>query len=255
MMDISDLAATLHIATRNLSLYQRYKAGYDIHFDPEVQRLVSQAPLRIGNGVRVPLPAPARVEMSLGESITTRISDHTYGDKPITLTTLATLLYHINGVRRVDHFDGLRSYQRNVPNSGNLGSVEVFPIILNVEALKPGIYHFDSIARELVELHLGDYAQWLRDEVLYQIEFSWAAVVLVFTCAFGRLSAKYGPRSYRLGYLDVGHASAQGYLAATALGLHVCASAGFIDEALDALLGIDGLDIATVLVQMVGTQP
>jgi SagB-type dehydrogenase family enzyme len=81
------------------------------------------------------------------------------------------------------------------------------------------------------------------------------AVVLVFTCAFGRLSAKYGPRSYRLGYLDVGHASAQGYPAATALGLHACASAGFIDEAVDALLGIDGLDTASVLVQAVGAHP
>jgi SagB-type dehydrogenase family enzyme len=252
MMDISELAATLHIATRNPSLYKRHRAGYDIHFDPEVQRLVSQGPLRISSGVRVPLPAPARIEMSLGESITTRVSGRAYGDEPITLTTLATLLYHINGVRRVDRFDGWQNYRRNVPNSGNLGSVELFPIILNVEALEPGVYHFDSVAHELVELHLGDYAQWLRDDVLYQVEFSSAAVVLVFTCAFGRLSAKYGPRSYRLGYLDAGHASGQGYLAATALGLHVCASDGFIDEALDALLGIDGLDTASVLVQMIG---
>jgi SagB-type dehydrogenase family enzyme len=254
-MDISELAATLHIATRNLSLHKRYRAAYDIHFDPEVQRLVSEAPLRISNGVRIPLPAPARIEMSVGESITTRISDRTYGDEPIALTTLATLLHHINGVRRVDRVDGWQSYQRNVPNSGNLGSVEVFPIVLKVAALKPGVYHFDSVAHELVELQLGDYTQWLRDEVLYQIEFSGAAVVLVFTCAFGRLSAKYGPRSYRLGYLDVGHASGQGYLAATALGLHVCASAGFIDEALDALLGIDGLDTASVVVQVIGTRP
>jgi SagB-type dehydrogenase family enzyme len=255
MMDISELAATLHIATRNPSLYKRYRTGYDGHFDPEVQRLVSQAPLRISNRERVPLPAPALIEMSLGESIISRISNRTYGDEPITLTTLATLLYHLNGVRRVDRFDGLQNYQRNVPNSGNLGSVEVFPIVLNVETLNPGVYHFDSVAHELVELHLGDYAQWLRDEVLYQVEFGGAAIVLVFTCAFSRLGAKYGPRSYRLGYLDVGHASGQGYLAATALGLHVCASAGFIDEALDALLGIDGLDTASVVVQVIGTKP
>jgi SagB-type dehydrogenase family enzyme len=255
MMDINELAATLHMATRNLSLHKRYRAAYDIHFDPEVQRLVSEAPLRINNGGRVPLPVPTCIEMSLGESITIRISDHTYGDRPITLTTLATLLHHINGVRRVDRFDGWQTYQRNVPNSGNLGSVEVFPIVLNVAALKPGVYHFDSVAHQLVELRLGDYTQWLRDEALYQVEFSGAAVVLVFTCAFGRLCAKYGPRSYRLGYLDVGHASAQGYLAATALGLHACASAGFIDEAVDALLGIDGLDTASVLVQAVGVQP
>jgi SagB-type dehydrogenase family enzyme len=255
MMDTNELAATLHIATRNLSLHKRYRAAYEIHFDPEVQRLVSEAPLRISNGARVPLPVPARIEMSLGESITTRNSNRTYGDAPITLTTLATLLYHINGVRRVDRFDEWQTYQRNLPNSGNLGSVELFPIVLNVAALNPGVYHFDSVAHQLVELRLGDYAQWLRDEVLFQVEFSGAAVVLVFTCAFGRLGAKYGPRSYRLGHLDVGHACGQGYLAATALGLHVCASAGFIDEALDALLGIDGLDTASVVVQMIGTKP
>jgi SagB-type dehydrogenase family enzyme len=234
-----------------LSIFKRYRSAYDVHFDPEVQRLVSESPLRI-EGVRYALPTAAQLKMPLGDSITCRTSGRTYSEAAVSREALATLLFHINGVRRVSSFNGLKTYQRNVPSSGNLGSIEVFPIVLNVEALEPGVYHFDQVSHELVTLRCGNYEQWLRDEALYQVEFSGAAVVLVFTCAFGRLNAKYGPRSYRLGYLDAGHASAQGYLAATALGLQVCSSAGFIDEAFDALLGIDGLDTASVLVQIIG---
>ena len=52
--------------------------------------------------------------------------------------------------------------------------------------------------------------------------------------------------------LDVGHVSQNLYLVATAMGLQVCATAGFIDDAVDAALGLDDLDAASMLVVLVG---
>lgn len=54
-------------------------------------------------------------------------------------------------------------------------------------------------------------------------------------------TAKYGPRGYRLALFDVGHVSQNLNLCATALGLEVCAIAGFVDEAINSVLGLDGL--------------
>jgi SagB-type dehydrogenase family enzyme len=74
----------------------------------------------------------------------------------------------------------------------------------------------------------------------------------VLTAAVGRLAAKYGPRAYRLALLDVGHVSQNIHLVATAIGLNVCATAGFIDDELDGALGLDGIDVATMLTVLVG---
>jgi SagB-type dehydrogenase family enzyme len=79
-----------------------------------------------------------------------------------------------------------------------------------------------------------------------------AAAALVLTSAVGRLQSKYGPRGYRLGLLDVGHVAQNCYLAATALGLRACATAGFIDAELDGALGVDGVEVSTMLVILLG---
>jgi nitroreductase len=67
-----------------------------------------------------------------------------------------------------------------------------------------------------------------------------------------RLQTKYGIRGYRFALLDVGHVSQNIYLVGTALGVQVCASAGFIDDTVDQALGLDGLDTASMLVVLVG---
>ena len=146
-------------------------------------------------------------------------------------------------------------HPRNVPNSGNLGSIEIYPVAVAVDGLDSGIYHFDTVAHHLSVIRKGVFSDWLRHCILYQVEFARAAAALVITSAVGRLTQKYGPRGYRLAHLDAGHVSAHIYLVATALGVQVCATAGFIDAALDAALGLDGYEHASMLVVLVGPQP
>jgi SagB-type dehydrogenase family enzyme len=252
MIDPSELGETFHLATRNTSISHDYRSAFDVHFLPTIQQLVSEAPLDYSDRPVVELPRGPMPAMSLADAISSRTSGRTYAPEAIALETLSSLLALTNRVRTVHEFDGMRSYSRTVPNSGNLGSVEVFLITLRVQALAEGVYHYDSVGHRLLRLKAGDMRWWLEQKALYQVEFLDAAVVLVLTCAFGRLRAKYGPRGFRLGYLDAGHVSENAYLAATALHLSVCATAGFVDEAIDSLLGIDGLDTATALVLLVG---
>jgi SagB-type dehydrogenase family enzyme len=147
------------------------------------------------------------------------------------------------------------TYRRTVTNSGNLGSVEAYPVVLAVDGIPPGIYHFDTVRHDLALMRSGFFREWLRELVLYQLEFADAAVAVVLTSAFGRLKAKYGPRGYRLGLLDIGHVSQNMYIVATALGLAVCATAGFVSEELETVLGLDGLETAASLVLLIGPSP
>ena len=109
------------------------------------------------------------VTSSLEQVITERTCGRSFGEGPLPAEQLATLLYLGNGVRQVQTRSGLPFYQRNVPNSGNLGSVEIFPIIMNVRDVEPGIYHFDTIEHHLANVRTGQYREWLREKASFKL--------------------------------------------------------------------------------------
>lgn len=251
---LGTLAEEYHVASRNQAGFKHLVREHLVHYSAEIEKLVAGAPLHLTNEPHTQLPSTrASAALSLEDAIIGRASSHNFGLAPLPIEALCTLLYLGNAVRTTDRTEGGIRYQRNAPNSGNLGSVEVYPIVLNVLGIEPGIYHYDSVSHDLVELQKGNFATWLREHVFFQIEFSHPSVALVLTASIGRLTAKYGLRAYRLALLDTGHVSQNIYLVSTALGLSVCATAGFIDDELDAAVGVDGLESASMLVLLVGT--
>jgi SagB-type dehydrogenase family enzyme len=69
---------------------------------------------------------------------------------------------------------------------------------------------------------------------------------------FWRSRFKYGLRGYRFALLEAGHVVQNLVLAATALRLPTLPLGGWYDRRVDALVGADGLDEATVYVVLVG---
>ncbi|MFC8765883.1 SagB/ThcOx family dehydrogenase [Streptomyces sp. NPDC057193] len=239
------LAEEFHVGTNNLGSLRFQRSAHLIHYDARIQKLVKDAPLRLEGKERVKLAPPAAIEdCSLGAAIRRRVSSREYSKESIELEQLSTLLHYSNGFRNSGH--------RNAPSSGNLGSVEIFPIVLRVLGVQPGIYHYDTSGHFLSLVQRGEFATWLREYAVYQREFSDAALALVLVGSIGRVTSKYGARGYRLVLLDVGHVSENAQLVATAAGLRVCATAGFIDGELNRALGIDGLTTASFIVLLVG---
>jgi SagB-type dehydrogenase family enzyme len=212
---------------------------------------MESAPLHVQSERIVKLPTVNNdLDMTLEQAITTRRSGRTFASKPLDIRVLAKLLFLGNGSAPL-----LRGgFKRTYPNSGNLGAVEIFPIVRDVGEIEPGIYHYDTVHHQLSCLQLGEFHQWLCSNVLFQLEFSQASVLLILTGAIGRLTAKYGVRGYRLALLDVGHVSQNIALMATALGLISCPTAGFIDDELDQALKLDGLETASLLAIAVGVE-
>jgi len=251
---LGSLAEEYHVASRNQGAFKHMLTAHLVHYSPKIEKLVAESPLHVPDKPRIRLPANREpATLPLDAAITQRVSSHRFGSSSLSAEKLGSLLYLGNSVREVYQQNHAIQYQRNVPNSGNLGSVEVYPIVLNVEGVLPGIYHYDSVWHDLALLRQGLVLTWLREHVFYQMEFSTPSVALVLTASVGRLAAKYGLRAYRLALLDVGHVSQNIYLASTALGLTVCATAGFIDDEIDAAVGADGLEDATMLIVLVGT--
>jgi SagB-type dehydrogenase family enzyme len=245
------------VTIRTRASAKRFYKAHETQYSDWVQVLAAEAPLHLdAPTVSLPPADMGLLDLPLCEVIARRHSERSYGARPLSKTEVGTLLTLANGVREVQRLSAaIVAHRRYVANSGNLGSVEIFPVALRVEGVDPGIYHFDTVGHHLAQVSPGYFEAWLKEAVLFQDEFAGAALVLVLTSAFGRLKAKYGPRGYKLGLLDVGHVSQNVYLIATALGLNVCSTAGFIDERLDTALNLDGLDTAASLVMAIGATP
>lgn len=249
-----NLAEEYHASTRTPGAVKRSFTANEINYRYEIRELVAEAPVHRRGCPRVALPGRRIADgITLDQAITSRRSERWFANLSLSATDLASVLFLGNGVRAVEgEKPHERFYQRNVPNSGGLSSVEIYPIVMNTTEIPPGIYHFDSVEQDLAQLRVGQFRPWLQEIALFQAELTTAAAALVLTSAVGRLQSKYGPRGYRLGLLDVGHVSQNCYLAATALGLSICATAGFIDAELDGALGVDGLEVSTMLVILLG---
>jgi SagB-type dehydrogenase family enzyme len=67
-----------------------------------------------------------------------------------------------------------------------------------------------------------------------------------------RMRPKYQDRSYRYGLLEAGHIGENAYLAATSMGLGACGVGAFMDDAMNEMLGVDGVEEAAVYMLAAG---
>lgn len=191
---------------------------------------------------RPSLPLPTgEVRLAVGRAIRQRESSREFAPEPLSLNLLAQLLFHGNGIREVSMMGPFRNYRRNNPTAGNLGSVDLYPIVLNVDGLERGVYHYDSLQHRLTPLRDGTALAEI-DRVLMQPEFGAAAVIIAMGSSLARVRAKYGLRGYRFACIDCGHVGQNLCLVATALGLATCPGGGFDDDRLNELLDLDGRD-------------
>lgn len=96
-----------------------------------------------------------------------------------------------------------KPYRRlNVPSAGNLHPIEIYVQIRDVPRMLSGIYHLDPLNRELVMI--AEIAgEGIEPCVGLQQRFN-GVLVMISLVPF-RSSWKYGLRSWRYLYLDLGH--------------------------------------------------
>jgi SagB-type dehydrogenase family enzyme len=185
-----------------------------------------------------------------------RASRRDYGDVPITLTDLSSLLFHSYGLRKHVTAYSQRDFPvRWAPSAGGLQSVELYLIVNRVDGVPQGLHHYNPMDHSLELLNRGNMRRAIVNCCMFQDFLQSAGVVIILTSVLERLIWKYGPRGYRHTHLDVGFVGQNLYLVTTALKMRTCAVAGFREDAVNNLLEIDGRNEFAVLLFPVGTRP
>jgi SagB-type dehydrogenase family enzyme len=247
------LAAALHFSTRN-GIFSR---------NPE---WTPPSPYLGG----IPMPAPCKhyetaprtalaPEIEIGtltDSLKARRTCRAFGAGPLTRDQLSTLLRVTFGVQHWEmRAPGLSAFKTS-PSGGARHPIEAYVAILNVEGIRPGLYHFDAAHHDLALLRDCVTRDDVSRYVVGQEYFLDAAVVVMMTAVFARTMWRYpSPRAYRTVLIELGHLGQTFCLLATSLGLAPFTTMALSEEAIETDLGLDGMDEAAMYIAGVGVRP
>ncbi len=203
-------------------------------------------------------PLPQIVDLlgegvSLEEAILRRRSVRAFSKREVPFEVFAKMLVFSYGITGEMPYDtGDVQYLRASPSAGALYPLEIYPVVLHVEGLQPGLYHYNVRDNAVGMLKDGDFSDFLVDICTEQEMVREASVVFLITAYPLRTLRKYRERGLRFLYLDAGHMAEHIYLLATAYGFGACALGGAYDHEVECFLGIDGLQETLVYAMAVG---
>jgi SagB-type dehydrogenase family enzyme len=221
---------------------ERLVSLLELERNPALQQTVARASFTRHHLPGVELPAVELGRTRFRDVLARRRSQTPGALAPLALGALASIL---GAAYRAE------SAGRAVPSGGALYPLELYPIVLSVDGVEPAVYHYNPYRHSISRLRAverGQVAAALVDPALADH----AAALVVVTAMFWRSRFKYGLRGYRFVLLEAGHLMQNALLAATALGVPARPLGGFYDRLLDALVGADSLDEASVYALLLG---
>jgi SagB-type dehydrogenase family enzyme len=193
------------------------------------------------HGETLALPDPKTVaiqSVGLNEAIDNRKSERVFLERNLTTGDLSYLLWATQGVKEIDQGETFRT----VPSAGARHAFETFLVVRNVDDLEPGLYRYLALSHRLgIVNRSAEIAERIARTTLQPELMLTSAVTFIWTAVVGRMSWRYGDRSYRYLHLDAGHVGHSLYLAVQAVGCKTCTSAAFNDDDLNRILGLDGV--------------
>ena len=181
-------------------------------------------------------------------AIADRRSTRSYSSDPLREVELATVLMLTTGIS-ADRWGNAR---RTAPSSGALYPIETYVVVHSVDGIDRGVYHYAIRDHELELVRAGDFRSAVVDQAIGQEFLGECGAVLFLTQIVQRMRPKYQDRSYRYGLLEAGHIGENGYLAAVSQGLGACGVGAFMDDQINGMLGVDGVEEAAVYMLAVG---
>lgn len=205
---------------------------------------------RYGESPIIDLPAPVQnASMGLSEAIRRRRSVRDFADKPVSAEAFSTLLFSAYG-----HLSP-SAIHRTVPSGGGLYPLEIYLVALRDLPFPEGAYHYDVRGHRLEVIPRYRHPSAIRGTIFVPEAAATAQAFLVVSAVFGRSRIKYGEKCYRFALLEAGHVGQNLALMAAALGVGFCPFGGFVDDDVNDLLGLDGVDEAALYLGGIGAVP
>ncbi len=155
------------------------------------------------------------------------------------LFDVARLLVAGAGIRRGVRTDGEEFFFRTYASAGALYPVEVYMVCSELSGLPAGVYHFDPRGPALERLREGDQRWHLVRATGEEPTVAEAPITMVLSGIPWRTSWKYGARGYRHLFWDAGMILANLLALASAARLLAKVVLGFVDDEVEATLGLD----------------
>ena len=183
-----------------------------------------------------------------------RRSRRDYAGQALRREDFDALLQTACGVTGAMQWAGRELKLRAYPSSGALYAVEIYPVVLRVDGLEPGVYHYVA-GENTLDVVMPGVSQDRFVAAALPVEremVSGAAAMICLVGQFRRHERKYGEGGYRMMVAEAGHISQNLVLAATALGLTARPFGGVFDGLLNRCLGLDEAEEQFLLSVLVG---
>jgi SagB-type dehydrogenase family enzyme len=180
------------------------------------------------------------IEQALVQRVTARDFDPRV---PLSIATLSRLLaFSCGHTTPLLESPEQPEFRRAFPSAGASYPLEIYPIVLRVAGLQAGVYHYSTQDHSLELLRPGEFGKSLAKWTLNQPYVADTSVAFVMAGFPDRITPRYGPRGYRYMLIEAGHIAQNLYLTGTSYGLGVLANGGFIDVAIDRLIGVNEIN-------------
>ena len=188
----------------------------------------------------------ADAEGPFHEVLAARRTGRAFARTPIAEPELSLALRATFGVQGLTQVaDEWMALRKTSPSGGALHPVEAYPLVLGVDGVEPGLYHYHCGDHALEPLEAIDEATGRALAVAWtcgQGYFGEAAVLVVLAARFERAFWKYRrhEKAYAVTLLDAGHLSQTFQLVCASAGLGAFVTAAVNNADVDARLGLDG---------------
>jgi putative peptide maturation dehydrogenase len=169
-------------------------------------------------------------------------------DRAMSLEDFTHLLRYVFGCHGTCYLSpDVEMLRKTSPSGGSLHPIEAYPLVLGVEGVDSGLYHYDVAAHALEPLRRIELprARQLAAELCNGQSYAGSAHALfVLTARWPRNFWKYRRRSRTYGVIlmDAGHLSQSFYLVAADLGLGAFFTAAINGPKIEDLLGLDAVE-------------
>ena len=186
-----------------------------------------------------PLSLPREIQPIAVDTLVALTSPSPPRAGSLTLSDVAAVLYYAAGVTKKKTYPGGGEVLfRAAASTGALFQTEVYLAAGEVDGLASGLYHFCPGDFALRRLRDGDVRAALADAAADD-SISRRAATIVLSAMYWRNTWKYESRGYRHLFWDSGTMLANLLACGDAMGLAPRVLTGFVDTAVNRLLGLD----------------
>src|SRR3954451_23152953 len=214
-----------------------------------------------GDGERVALPNVSRDGL-LYETLLRRRTTRSFDSaRPLSLEKVAAVLRYVFGYHGYARLLGeITTLKRTSPSAGGFHPIEAYPLVLGVEGVEPGLYHYDGrehVLERLVSMDRDAGRALAARLVCGQTYFADAHALVILAARFERAFWKYRnhPKALAALLMDSAHLSQTLYLVSTELGLGAFVTAAINNADAEDELGLDGYREGVLAICGFGLRP